>query len=79
VEDVSLGDPESDMNQLVKDLQEATERQYLNIYKYPYNGSRSVPLDLAPNGRVSSNEDFVSVADGDTTALTNYVDNTILG
>jgi len=75
----SVGDVEGDMNQLVKDLERATEAQFLSLYKYPYNGPRSVPLDLVPGGRVTANEDFVMIDEGDTTALTNYVDNTILG
>jgi len=75
-----VGASNSDNAELLQsDLQQLTERQFLTKYAYSYNGPRTVPLDLAPNGRVVGSEDFVSVAAGNTAAMTQYVDNTVLG
>ena len=74
-------DDEKNAATLEKDLQTLTERQFLVQYAYPYNGDRSLPTNMStsPTAFLTSHEDFVSVPEGDTTLLTNYVDNTILG
>ncbi|MCJ1251653.1 hypothetical protein MMC30_008888 [Trapelia coarctata] len=74
-------DDEKNAAELEKDLQTLTERQFLVKYAYTYNGDRTVPTSMStdPNAFLTSHEDFVSVPEGDTTLLTNYVDNTILG
>lgn len=76
-------DDENEKNSaaLEKDLQTLTERQFLVHYAYTYIGDRSLPHNMStdPNAFLTSHEDFVSVPEGDTTRLTNHVDNTILG
>ncbi|KAH8879529.1 hypothetical protein GQ53DRAFT_834056 [Thozetella sp. PMI_491] len=78
-----IGDPPDaqKMAQLQTDLQNISRQNFLKLFAYSYNGDSSYPTDFSPSPKAlcKSHEDFVSAKEGDTTTITNYVDNTILG